>query len=406
MAKKKTTKKGMVLNIASVGGDALFRTPQGSAKDLWHWGVDNLFPQRLERLARANAAHRGIMQSKARYISGGGFSFDDKNARLTRVIERANGKESLSEVIRKVVTDKVVFGNAFIEVVIVRGEIALFHQDATRCRVSKPSEDAEERIILSKDWVNHQSTYDESLPIYPRFELREDKTLRSIVHIKDYEPMFNHYGVPQYIGGITSARIGAKTNEWNESRLDNSFQLSGVLELVSIEDNEDALSQTVKAATDKFGGSAKAGQVLVSVSNEEGAAKFTPIQSNNEGDWKDLHYASSEDLVIAHSWFMALAGLNYTSGFSADRILHEYKIALNTSILPEQSKIMEVLRSILNKVGIDGGSLEFKNTAPIAEKPIYMKIWEARKADGLEYDETDPAQQVFIANISNVDNNG
>ena len=103
---------------------------------------------------------------------------------------------------------------------------------------------------------------------------------------------------------------------------------------------------------------------------------------------------------------MALAGLNYTSGFSADRILHEYKIALNTSILPEQSKIMEVLRSILNKVGIDGGSLEFKNTAPIAEKPIYMKIWEARKADGLEYDETDPAQQVFIANISKVDNNG
>ena len=406
MATKKKEKIGKVLNIASVGGDALFRTPQGSAKDLWSWGADNLFPQRLERLARANATHRGIMQSKARYISGSGFSFDENNSRLTRVVQKANGKESLAEVVRKVVKDKVVFGNGFIEVVITRGEVALFHQDATRCRVSRPTDEVEEHIIISKDWINHQKTYDVSLPIFPRFELREDKTMRSIVHIKDYEPMFEHYGIPQYIGGITSARIGAKTSEWNESRLDNSFQLSGVLELVSAEDNEAALSQTVKAVTDKFGGSAKAGQVLVSVSNEEGGAKFTPIQAGNDGDWRDLHSASSEDLVIAHSWFTALSGINYTSGFSADRILHEYKIALNTSIIPEQSEIMQVLRSILDKVGIDGSSLEFKNTAPIAEKPIYMKIWEARKADGLEYDESDPAQQVFIANIAKVDNNG
>ena len=332
--------------------------------------------------------------------------FDENNAKLSRIVKRANGKESLSQVIGKVMKDKVLFGNAFIEVVVVRGEVVLFHQDATRCRVSKPTKDGEERIIISKDWESHQSTYDKSLPIFPRFEVGEDKTMRSIVHIKDYEPMFQHYGIPSYIGGITSARIGAKTSQWNESRLDNSFQLSGVLELVSAEDNEDSLVQTAKAATDKFGGSAKAGQVMVSVSNEEGGAKFTPIQANNDGDWRDLHYASSEDLVIAHSWYMALAGLNYTSGFSSDRILHEYKIALHTTIVPEQNDMLEIINAVLAKVGVDGASLQFKNTPPIDEKPIYMKVWEARKADGLEYDESDPAQQVFIANITKVDNNG
>ena len=405
MATKKTKKIGKVVNIAPMEA-GIFRSPQGSAKDLWAWGADNLFPLRIERLARANATHRGIIQSKARYLAGSGFVFDEKNAKLERIVKRANGKESLAQVIGKVIKDKVLFGNAFMEVIIVRGELALFHQDATRCRVSKPNKDAEERIIISKDWASHQSTYDKSLPIFPRFELAEDKTLRSIVHIKDYEPMFQHYGIPQYIGGITSARIGAKTNQWNESRLDNSFQLSGVLELVSAEDNEDSLNQTAKAATDKFGGSAKAGQVLVSVANEEGGAKFTPIQANNDGDWRDLHELSSSDLVVAHSWFMALAGLDYTSGFSADRVLHEYKIALNTVILPEQSEILGIINAVLAKAGVDGASLEFKNTPPIDEKPIYMKIWEARKADGLVYDENDPAQQVFIANITKVDNNG
>ena len=29
-----------------------------------------------------------------------------------------------------------------------------------------------------------------------------------------------------------------------------------------------------------------------------------------------------------------------------------------------------------------------------------MRVWEARKADGLEYDEKDPAQQLFLAEIS------
>lgn len=401
---KKTKKYSKVVNVSAIDSN-LFRTPQGSANDLWRWGADNLFPVRIERLARANATHRGIMESKARYLSGSGFVFDENNAKLARVVKRANGKESLAQVIGKVIKDKVLFGNAFLEVAIVCGEIVLFHQDATRCRVSKPSKDAEERIVISKDWESHQSTYDKSLPIFPRFELRDDNTMRSIVHIKDYEPMFEHYGVPQYIGGLTSARIGAKTSQWNESRLDNSFQLSGVLELVSPEDNEDALNQTVKAVTEKFGGSAKAGQVMVSVSNEEGGAKFTPITSNNDGDWRDLHDSSSEDLIIAHSWFLTLAGINYTSGFSADRISHEYKVALHTVIVPEQNKMLEIVGAILLKGGVDASSLEFKNTPPIIEKPNYMKVWEARKADGLDYDENDPAQQAFIANITKVENN-
>ena len=28
-----------------------------------------------------------------------------------------------------------------------------------------------------------------------------------------------------------------------------------------------------------------------------------------------------------------------------------------------------------------------------------MMVWEARKADGLDYDENDPKQQVFLANL-------
>ena len=33
-----------------------------------------------------------------------------------------------------------------------------------------------------------------------------------------------------------------------------------------------------------------------------------------------------------------------------------------------------------------------------------MRVWEARKADGLDYGESDPAQQPFLAEVSRSNN--
>jgi hypothetical protein len=33
-----------------------------------------------------------------------------------------------------------------------------------------------------------------------------------------------------------------------------------------------------------------------------------------------------------------------------------------------------------------------------------MRVWEARKADGLDYDESDPAQQLFLAQLPHANN--
>jgi hypothetical protein len=354
-------------------------------------------------LARSNAIHRGIISSKADYISGRGFAYDDKNAALERIVTRANGKDSLAQVIQRVVYDKVLTGNGFIEVAIAADQMLFFHQDATRCRVVKPSEGEDKRVVLSADWGNHIEAYDVTLPLFPIFE-EIDGVWRSIIHLKDYEPMFSHYGVPSYIAGLSAARIGYKTSSWNEQRLDNSFQLSGVMQVVAAEDDDEKLAQLAHNIEKKFAG--KPGQVMFTVSNEAGSAQFTPMQSNNEGDWAALHGISKNDLVTAHSWFISLAGLDYSTGISSDRMLNEYSVALATIITPEQTQVLEAIRAALARVKVDGSSLEFINMPPIIEKPAYMRVWEARKADGLGYDENDPAQQVFLANITKVASNG
>ena len=131
------------------------------------------------------------------------------------------------------------------------------------------------------------------------------------------------------------------------------------------------------------------------------SSRFIPLESNNEGDWSTLPDQATSDIVIAHSWFRSLSGLDYSAGFSAERILHEYEVALNTVILAEQEELLAPIRRLMQEVaGIDCSSLEIVNRPPTRSKPIYMKVWEARKADGLEYDAEDERQQAFLSEIT------
>ena len=366
----------------------------------WRWGDDNLFPTALALMSRRSTTHRRIINDKADYISGKGFTFDPEVPLLGAFVAQVNGSgESLRQVCSKLSFDKSLFGNAFLEVVTDEKHsfLALYHQDASRCRVAKDSR----HILLHHDWSRFSAADARTLPLYPLFERQDDGTLRAIVHYKDYEPTFEHYGVPPYIAGFNVSAIAYKTDRWNISRLDNSFQLSGVMVLDGEVDNEQEAYRIVKAAEKRFAG--KPGQVMFMVKNtdESDHSKFVPIESANEGDWKLLHEQATSDIVVAHSWFRSLSGLDYSTGFSAERILHEYEIALNTLILGEQQELLEPVRRLIEtRLGCDASSLQIVNRPPTRSKPLYMKVWEARKCDGLSYDPQDPEQNLYLAQIT------
>ena len=381
----------------------MFSLPSSSSghkRPFWNWGNDNLFPYALALMSRRSTTHRRIINDKADYISGKGFSFDPDNHTLEAFTQRANGSgESLRQILNKLAFDKSLFGNAFLEIVTDPEHtfLSLFHQDASKCRVAKENN----AILLHHNWREFKISQCRSLPLYPQFEPAPDGTLRSIIHYKDYEPMFEHYGVPAYIAGMNVSAIAYKTDKWNISRLDNSFQLSGIMVLDGEVDNELDAHQIIQNAEKRFAG--KPGQVMFMIKNAEEAdnSKFVPIASDNEGDWKLLHEQATSDIVVAHSWFRSLSGLDYSTGFNSERILHEYEIALNTLILGEQQELLEPIRNAIAKIlSCDASSLQVVNRPPTRSKPLYMKVWEARKNDGLDYDPTDPQQNLFLAQIT------
>ena len=380
--------------MGSVSGSAL------SNDKVWLWGDDNMLPYALSIMARRSVTHRRIINDKADYIAGKGITFSEEIPLLGDIVRHANGSgETLRSVIARLALDEAMFGNAFMEVVTDESHsfLSFYHVDASTCRLARDSQ----HVVMHHDWRQYRSSEATTLPLFPQFEQQADGTLRSIVHYKDYEPMFSHYGVAPYIAGLSAAAILYKTDRWNIARLDNSFQLSGVMMLDSAVDSEEEADRLVRMAEERFSGNP--GQVLfVLRDGKEGDnSRFIPIDTSSDGDWNALHNQSESDLVVAHSWFRSLSGLDYSSGFSTDRIIHEYEVALNTVILSEQEQLLEPIREIISMVlGIDASSLEIINRPPTRSKPLYMRVWEARKADGLDYDESDPEQQLFLAQIT------
>lgn len=377
----------------------LLSSPTAKNLDYVPFGDNNLFPQAVAHLIRHSGVHRGILQSKHRYVCGKGF---EQNDSLDEVVRNANPNESLHQVLKKVFRDKIDSGIGYIQVVRYQGGISLFHTDYTKCRVGHL--EYEGQILIHPDWSKYQSNKDltEYVPIYPEFSKPENGYEYSMIQLKDYEPEFYYYGVPTWIAGLNAATIAYKTNKWNVSRLDNGYRLSGILFLdgeFSSEEAEQKFDEDLdKVHTDED----NRGRVLkVKKNSQDGDnSRFETFPTNEDADWTNLHSMSKEELLIANQWYPALAGFNTSDGFSRDRILNEYEVANAQTIEPMQAEMLEVIRRVYDdQLNLDMSDLKFINKSPILDVPDTMMVWEERKSRGVDYDENDPKQQIYMAEL-------
>ena len=67
----------------------------------------------------------------------------------------------------------------------------------------------------------------------------------------------------------------------------------------------------------------------------------------------------------------------------------------------EQQELLEPIRTVIERcLHCEASSLQVINRPPTRSKPLYMKVWEARKNDGLNYDPDDPEQNLYLAQIT------
>lgn len=366
-AAKKVVSKTRYLKHTTRVPEAPRERPLNQLNDVFiPYGVNNDYGSALASIARKSPVHRALITSKTRYITGSNFLTEIES--LKKFLDASNEKETFRDVHRKLIRDKLQSGNAYWQVIHDSSGNLLksFHIDYTKCRLSASLKD----IIIHPDWSRYQTSRKEAvtIPIFPDFTVVDGLRV-SMVHIKDYEPEFSHYGIPSSIAGLDSAGIAYKTNKWNISRLDNDFKTSGVLIIDSDFSDQDAIDFQ-KDFDNEFTGEGKQGKVLMiqkNVGEGRESTNFIPISNASEGDWINLHKQSSDELVIAHNWFRSLSGLSEAGSLgSTQQIRNEYKIALNTVVNDEQTNLISVYNNIFEAFGIGDENLSIFNK-PIIE---------------------------------------
>ncbi len=381
-AKNKLLAYGFSKDIAQDAPEEIKRIDR--LRNAWiPFGDDNLFPQHLSELARCASTHRAILTTKTTFTIGEGFRTLNEEFKEYIKDVNANG-ESLDEVMRKVVSDYWTHGNAYIEIVMGKGYINLYHQDATTARVGKKKD----KILFHPNWENVRKSEDKikTLDIYPEFRKYTKGIQRSVVHFSDYESTYYYYGLPDYVAALDHIKIANQIGKYNLTRFKNGFMPSAIIELGADMSEEEA-QNFIDEAKDKLTGENNNSKMLFIAKNgDEAASNVQVINDTSDGSFMELQTITNDNIISAHRWNPALSGIQVAGSLGNNQqILTIYDIVMSTVVREPQQMIIRELKKILSRQGgYDVSDLHIVNKPPVtmlgAINPTdYISVQEGRK---------------------------
>ena len=347
----------------------------------------NDFPQHLADLRRKSSTHRAILAQKTVFTTGAGFLCEDK--KTSDYLESVNANDEHFMVVWKnLVDDYYTFGNAYLEIVHYQGGVALYHIDATKVRISKDKEN----IIIHNEWDKYIQRKEEAkvLPFYPNF-INTEGGKRSAIQIKDYEPEFTFYGLPDYVASLESISVDYEIGRWNNTKFKNHFQPSSIVEINGDMSDEEA-ENLVQEARTKFTGESNNGKILFLVKNGDSSpATVTNIQDNSDGNFMELQSVTNQNIITAHRWQPALSGIVSAGKLNntGSEIRIAYEMVMSTVVKGVAETIMNPIKKILQDNNYNCDTLEVKYKPPISfmsdiDITTVLEINELREVLGYE----------------------
>jgi len=313
------------------------------------FGQNNLFPQYLAELKRQSSTHRSVLAQKTIFTSGAKFVTNNESLKEYIADVNADG-ENLRDVYKKLADDYYTFGNAYLEIVLYDGGVNMYHLDSTTVRMAKNKKE----IYVHPDWAKYQTQKDK-LQIIPLYSLQTDLPMiqsnRFVIHFKDYEPMFNFYGLPDYVAALEHIAVDYEIGKWNHTKFKNGFQPSAIVE-ISGDMGEEEAQKMVKEAQKKFVGDGNNGKILFIVKNgDTSPANVQMIKDDQEGSWLDLQKITDQNIITAHRWQPSLSGIVSSGKMNntGSEIRIAYDLAMTTVIRDTSELLLNGIRKVLFK---------------------------------------------------------
>jgi len=396
-------------------------------RDYIEYGTDNwrnLYPQFLIDLYYSSSITAAIINATSEMIAGEALIIEDDEDRdlearikLQNFINRANGKESLHEVIKKLAFDFKLQGAFALNVVWSkdRTQIAeIYHVGVEKLRCSRPDEFGRTPgFYISADWSNTR----QNKPYYvPAFNANDRTSANQILYSGLYSPNMNSYYTPDYVSCNNWALIDARVSEYHLNNISNGFAGSFMISFANGIPTAEERRQIEQSLTDKFCSETNAGKFVLTFSDDKTRTpEITPISTSD----LDKSYLALQELLVQNILSghrvtsKTLMGLDSTNGFSSntDELINAANFYLNTVVKPFQDQIVKELRKIFQINDMDM-PVDFVQLKPITvqfdSKTIreVMTIDEIRDELGLEpleNDEDTVEQDVKLSKVGVID---
>ena len=393
----KKTIIGSVINTGEIIPNFIQPNDVSKEYEIIYFGNDNLFPNDLAAICRQSVSQRSILNSVVLYCAGEKLETD-------KAWENWLKDNDLHRVYTDVLLDYKMTGNGYLEILTdkKRTFLKFFHQDSTKVRRKTKG-----GFMLHPDWNKYTMGDEKSvhLPEYPLFKKGEDNNMHSLFQIKDYEPEFKFYGIPNWYAGLKSAIIDSQTNTWNKERLQNKFSIDAILAIPGIDTPEEA--KKVQKELKKLSGARNAGSLLPLYLKTLGAGEsrerieLIPVKKPDEGSWLKMNDLSTKQLLMINNWYASLAGFPQNNGFDTQRILSDYSVAKVNIIKPIQRKFTNIFEKIMSDFGINA-KIKVINEPPVTRDVRF--IWEIREEQGLEFNKEDENQKKLLNDNSGTNN--
>ena len=311
------------------------------------WGSSNLFCEELYLLLDASPIHHSAVQARVDNSVGSGYIND----------YQINSKQKLNDIAKQLYFELVVSGNLFLEVVWRKSRaegIAGFHVIPSKyMRVHKPKELGEPatKYLYCRDWVNWKKA---GMIEFSEFDPM-NFTNRQIIHIKQFSPGYEYYGVPSYMSALNDIKLNHEITVYNLANLLNGANPSLWVHFSTpAPDSQYEQTQILQNIEDRYVGAEKSGRVIVSYGEASEKPEITQITSNlQQGFYTEVFELVQTQILAAHNIVdPSIIGLPTRTGFSssAEQLETAYRIFMNTGIKPLQAFMNRELKQIIELI--------------------------------------------------------
>lgn len=180
----------------------------------------------------------------------------------------------------------------------------------------------------------------------------------NILHLKDFHPLDDFYGLSRVEVAATSIDISNASQEWNLKHLQNDMHLSGLLTLKGLSNEQSELIR--QQFQDKYQGSANAGKVAVLENIDESDFK-TLSMTPRDADWGESDKRNLRRICAVFNVWSGLLGDSENTTYSN---FQEGRRALyQEAVLPEMDGLCDAFNHFLAPLYGDGIVLGYDRDA-------------------------------------------